>query len=754
MNPEAPERSTRLLLMALRREQDVVLCRNRARAIAATLRFDRQQQVRIATAVSEIARNAFRYANEATVEFSLTRSQTGSNRRMTQSFVTVVRDRGPGIGDLAAILAGTYRSTSGMGMGILAAKRLVDSVDIDTEARGTTVRLVQELPKGVEISPLDLQRIANEVSRSSQAALLEELAAQNQELITTLDQLSTQRVELEKVNDELSETNRGVVALYDELDTVQRVSRVVASKLDLTALLQAITDATVEVSGAECGGFFRKEAETGNFTCQTVAGPLGIALQNCSLVNIDELVTPGTDQQIIRVDDLTADKRPFPLSPHLPIRSFLALSVRDSNGEIAGALAFAHRSPAIFTERTERILAIVTVQVSIGLENAQLYRSARAASAAKDQFLAILSHELRTPLMPIFAILGAIERNPEVPETIRSDLLVINRNLQLEARLIDDLLDLTRINKGKISLLREIVDVHELIRSVRQLCQVAIDTQQVRFEMQLDAPRFHLLGDAGRLQQVLWNLLSNAIKFTPAGGTIELRTSVVADHEFRLQLTDSGRGLGSDSLERIFQPFEQGDLSVPPQFGGLGLGLAIAKAIVDAHNGQIRAESSGFGAGSTFTVILPLVEPQQIRTAKPPRLESSVAHRAFRILLVDDHQDTLEFMSRFLTLSGHEIVTASSYGEALSIGQQQRFDLVISDIGLPDGSGYELMHALQASSPVKGIALSGYGMKGDVDRSIAAGFSAHLTKPCDLSVLNTTIDKILSEIPEGRFTSI
>ncbi len=744
MNSETSERSTRLLSMAIRRDQDVVLCRNRARTIAAALRFDQQQQVRIATAVSEIARNAFRYAREATAEFSVTRSRTEANRRIAQSFVTIVRDGGPGIGDLPSILAGTYVSTSGMGMGILAAKRLMDSVHIETEASGTTVRLVQEVPKGVDLNALDLQSIAGEISSSSQAELLGELAAQNQELITTLDQLNTQRVELEKINDELGETNRGVVALYDELDTVQRVGRVVASKLDLAALLQAITDATVEVSGAECGGFFRKEPQTANFICQTVAGPLGIALQNCSLINVDELVASGPDQQIIRVDDLAADKRSSPLSPHLPIRSFLALSVRNSIGEIAGALAFAHRSPAIFTERTERILAIVAVQVSIGLENAQLYRSARAASAAKDQFLAILSHELRTPLTPVFAILAAIERYPDLPEAIRSDLRVVSRNLQLEARLIDDLLDLTRIDKGKISLQREIIDVHNLIRSVHELCQPAIDTQQVRFEMRLEAPRYHVLGDAGRLQQVFWNLLSNAIKFTPAGGMVELRTSVVAGREFCVRLTDSGRGIGSDSLESIFQPFEQGDLSVPPQFGGLGLGLAIAKGIIDAHEGQIRAESPGPDKGATFTVTIPLAEIQQIQNAQPPRTEQPAANKSVRILLVDDHEDTLEFMSRFLTLCGHNVVTASTCVKALSIGQQQEFDLLISDIGLADGSGYELMHALQALSPVKGIALSGYGMKADVDRSVAAGFSAHLTKPCDLSALNATIEKVLS----------
>jgi signal transduction histidine kinase/CheY-like chemotaxis protein len=744
MNSEAPERSTRLTSMALRREQDVVLCRNRARTIAATLRFDRQQQVRIATAISEIARNAFRYGREAKVEFSVTRSRVGAGL-ISHSFVTVVRDRGPGISNLSSILAGTYRSANGKGKGILAAKRLMDEVHIDTATIGTTVRLVQNLPRDLDLSPLELQGIANEIGRASQAQLLDELAEQNQELITTLDQLNTQRIELAKINDELGETNRGVVALYDELDTVQRVSRVVASKLELADLLQAITDATVEVSGAECGGFFRKEPQLVNFTCQTVAGPLGIAFQNCSLVNADELIASGTDQQIVRVDDLTADNnRPFPLNPYLPIRSLLVLGVRNSIGEIAGALVFAHRSPAAFTERTERILAIVAVQVSIGLENAQLYRSARAASAAKDQFLAILSHELRTPLTPIFAILATIERYPELPEKIRSDLLVINRNLQLEARLIDDLLDLTRINKGKISLLCEIVDVHKLIRSVGQLCQVAIDAQQVQLEMHLEAPRHHLFGDAGRLQQVLWNLLSNAIKFTPAGGTVTLRTSVVAGNKFCLCLTDSGRGINSDLLERIFQPFEQGDLAVPPRFGGLGLGLAIARAIVDAHQGQIQAESSGLGQGATFTVTLPLAEDKQIQEAEPARPETPVAGKTVRILLVDDHEDTLEFMSRFLKLSGHQVVSASSYGQALDAGKQHQFDVVISDIGLPDGNGYALMQALQALSPVKGIALSGYGMKADVDRSVAAGFAAHLTKPCDLSVLNATIEKVLS----------
>jgi signal transduction histidine kinase len=212
----------------------------------------------------------------------------------------------------------------------------------------------------------------------------------------------------------------------------------------------------------------------------------------------------------------------------------------------------------------------------LDLENAQLYRAAQAASAAKDQFLAILSHELRTPLTPIFAVLADLEDYPDLPEKVRSDLLVISRNLQLEAQLIDDLLDLTRISRGKISLRCEITNVHSLIQSVSRLCQSEIDKQQISFELRLEASRCHVPGDAGRLQQVFWNLLTNAVKFSNVGGKIELRTSVVADAELHIRLTDDGCGIDPESLEIIFQPFEHGAISASPRFSGLGLGLAIS----------------------------------------------------------------------------------------------------------------------------------------------------------------------------------
>jgi CheY-like chemotaxis protein len=335
-----------------------------------------------------------------------------------------------------------------------------------------------------------------------------------------------------------------------------------------------------------------------------------------------------------------------------------------------------------------------------------------------------------------------MEQDPDLPEKIRSDLLLMTRNLQLEAQLIDDLLDLTRISKGKISLQSEVTDVHSLIRSVSQLCQGEIAKQQLSFEMHLEAPRYYVRGDPGRIQQVLWNLLNNAVKFATLGGRIELRTSVVAGKELRIQFADDGRGIEPELLQRIFQPFDQGDISVH-QFGGLGLGLAISKFIIDAHQGKIWAESPGLGQGATFTISLPLAELEQAPAVAIPGPKPA-ARRAARILLVDDHEDTLEVMRRFLRRGGHQVVTASTFQQALSIGQLEKFDLLISDLGLADGNGYELISALKAVSSVKGIALSGYGMKSDVDRSMSAGFSAHLIKPCSPSILNATIEKVLS----------
>jgi signal transduction histidine kinase len=746
MTVQPLDQKTPLMAMPLQQEKDVVLCRNRARLIAGMLGFDKQQQVRIATAVSEIARNAFRYAKGAAAEFALISRQARLTDPAVQALLVIVKDQGPGMAALEAVLAGTYSSTTGMGMGIRGARRLMDSLDIQTGSQGTTVIMTHQLPRGARITSANIQKIVEELTHSAPANPMDELAVQNTELVQTIEELNTQRGELDKINEELSETNRGVVALYDELDTVYRVSRVVASKLDFESLLSAITDATVDISGAEFGVFFHRDGEEVALVCHAASGVLAPHLKGFSTAVVKTLTAEMAGvSEALRVDNSAIDRLGEPFGPENRIATTLSVAVRGSDGSLAGIMLFGHRTPNFFTERTERILASVAVQVSIGIENAKLYQSVRSASLAKDNFLAILSHELRTPLNPVFGILSALEGRKDLPADVPLDLQVMRRNLELEARLIDDLLDLTRIVKGNIPLQSKVIDLHELIHSVCRTCLSEIQRKELIVDLQLNARTFHVIGDPTRLQQVLWNLLNNAIKFTPVAGKVVFQTSDDGSGRIRISLTDTGRGIDFESMERIFRPFEQGDPHVATQFGGLGLGLAISKAILDAHGGDISASSEGMNAGATFTVILPLTEtPVSSEQASVPSPAEVKGPAGLSILLVDDHEDTREIMSRLLVLRGHAVVTADCCAAALERAAGQEFDLLVSDLGLPDGSGHGLMKELKEKYSLKGIALSGYGMESDLKRSEEAGFIAHLTKPVDLASLEAVIQKIFS----------
>lgn len=727
----------RLIQMPLQQDTDVVLSRNRARIIAEGLSFERNDQVRVATAVSEITRNAHRYAREGRVTFSV------ATDAQEQYLLVTISDSGPGISDLDAILSGAYRSRTGMGMGIRGAHRLMDRVEIDTGAQGTTVRLWQKLPRGKSAGPLDLQRIGEALSQTAKRNPLDELAAQNRDLTVSLEEISEQRLTLAEVNEELKETNRGVVALYDELETVHRLGRVVASRLDMDSLLSAITDATTELSAAEFGAFYQLPGDSEDLVCQAVAGKLKREPASFRPVPASALALPES-ADVVQFDESEA-KRVSSLLGLYPLRSLLACPVLDASGELMGALVFGHSEPGTFTERTERILSTVAVQASVGIANARLYRNVQTANDAKAQFLAVLSHELRTPLNPVFAILATFEEQPDLSPQMREDLHVMRRNLQLEARLIDDLLDLTRISEGKMPFEHEIVELHQIASAAIQTCRSEMDRKPVRLKLQLAASRHHVLGDATRLQQVFWNLLNNAVKFSPAGGLLTVKTANVTEDAITLIVTDEGRGMESASLDRIFKPFEQEDRNVTTRFGGLGLGLAISRGIISAHRGAIRAESEGLNRGATFIVTLPVVEAPQMEFAqtKPDVLAEEKA--ALRILLVDDHDDTRMIMGRILSMRGFDVSEASSVAEAFAKFESQGYDLVISDLGLPDGSGHDLMARMRALRPVKGIALSGYGMESDVDRSHAAGFSKHLTKPVEVKHLDDAIREVMAK---------
>src|SRR5438270_13612979 len=313
--------------------------------------------------------------------------------------------------------------------------------------------------------------------------------------------------------------------------------------------------------------------------------------------------------------------------------------------------------------------------------------AAQKASKAKDDFLAALSHELRTPLTPALAAATYLQDNAEkLPPEFTEDIEIIKRNVQLQARLIDDLLDLTRIARGKLHLEFEDCDAHKIIKNALEMAESAIAAKQLNISTALEAKQCHILADCIRLQQVFWNLINNAVKFTAQGGQITLRTFNDKDGRFHFEIEDTGIGIEPQRLASLFQPFEQADPSVSRQFGGLGLGLAISKRLVDLHHGRIEADSAGRSFGATFKVTLDTLPQGAAAVGLNHRLGGKTS-KPLRILLVEDHQDTRRTLSRLLTHFGHNVVTADKVEGAMAIMASNNIDAVLCDIGLPDGRG-------------------------------------------------------------------
>jgi nitrogen-specific signal transduction histidine kinase/ActR/RegA family two-component response regulator len=375
--------------------------------------------------------------------------------------------------------------------------------------------------------------------------------------------------------------------------------------------------------------------------------------------------------------------------------------------------------------------------------------AAESASHAKDQFVAALSHELRTPLAPVLLSAAALREDARLPADVREEMAMMERNIALEARLIDDLLDLTRITRGKLPLRTEPCDAHSLLSHAIDIVREEARAKNIALVLDLAAQRFGIIGDPARLQQVFWNLLKNAVKFTPAGGRIEIKTrDDRAKDRLTIEVIDTGLGFAPDAADRIFRPFEQAGRDDDHRLGGLGLGLAIARAIVDLHGGIIRAGSRGIGLGATFTVELPgpAPAPHGMLTAhaqESAESAESATGAPRRILLVEDHEPTLAVLHRLLTRAGHEVIPAQNIAAALAAVENHSFHILISDLGLPDGTGVELISALRARHPpFQAIALSGYGMEADLLRTREAGFAAHLVKPIDFDQLRHALQKL------------
>lgn len=408
--------------------------------------------------------------------------------------------------------------------------------------------------------------------------------------------------------------------------------------------------------------------------------------------------------------------------------------IRDASGKVIGGSDIAR-------DITERKNYEQRLEESLARE--------MAANRAKDDFLAALSHELRTPLNPVLLLASDGVRNNDYSPQARMDFDTIRKNIELEARLIDDMLDLTRITRGKLTLDMKPVDIHIALHDAAGTVQADVERKQIQLTLNLNADRPIVRGDAVRLRQIFWNVLKNAVKFTPYEGKISIETRTLAEDKLVVAIADTGIGMEADELERVFGAFAQGT----HHFGGLGLGLAISRALVELHAGSIRAESEGKNRGAKFSIELPVAkELEQYDAARagavPPATApmKKIQTRNIRILLVEDHEPTRASLTQLLSRRNYKVTPCGSLAEARSIVGKIKFNLLISDIGLPDGNGYDLMEELRKHSQMKGIALTGYGMENDVNRSYAAGFAAHLTKPVRMESLDDALSVALRDV--------
>jgi signal transduction histidine kinase/CheY-like chemotaxis protein len=548
---------------------------------------------------------------------------------------------------------------------------------------------------------------------------------------------------------------------------LNRTGQALASTLDADMLLQAITDAATQLSGARFGAFFYTKQDEGgeNLLLYALSGAPRAAFDTFGHPRATAVFGPTFHNEgIVRSDDITRDPRYGLSGPHfgmpkghLPVRSYLAVPVVARSGTVLGGLFFGHPEPGVFSERTERIVAGVAAQAAVALDNARLYEAAqksalerdallqseRAArveaerlSRMKDEFLAMLAHELRNPLAPISSSAALLTIQFRDEPRIRQASAIIGRQVKHMSRLIDDLLDVSRVTRGLVTLQVEEVDLCDVVRSALDQARPLIDEKSHRVELSLPRQPVLVEGDATRLIQAVANILNNAAKYTPPAGTIRIALAT-SDGRACLEVRDNGSGMPAELLPSVFEPFSQGARTLARSQGGLGLGLALVKKLVEMHGGEARADSAGVGLGSVFTIDLPCprCEGDAQAGARPTDAQ---AFRPLRVIVVDDNEDAADSLATLLRVQGHAVAVAYTGQDALLQAERERPDAMVVDIGLPDMDGYQLGAMLRARPALRGVVLiaaTGYGGEQDRIRAREAGFAHHLVKPVDMAAL-------------------
>jgi signal transduction histidine kinase/DNA-binding response OmpR family regulator len=545
--------------------------------------------------------------------------------------------------------------------------------------------------------------------------------------------------------------------------TLNDVGAIVASELDRGKVVQAVTDAATELTTAEFGAFFYNVVNDAgeSYTLFTISGVPREAFSKFPMPRNTTVFDPtfkGTS--VVRSDDITQDPRygqhpPYHGMPpgHLPVRSYLAVPVKGRSGQVIGGLFFGHSEPARFGEHHERLAIGIASWAAVALENASLYTSVQEASRLKDDFLASLSHELRTPLNAILGYARMLRTGATPVDRQRKAIETIERNATSLTQIVEDVLDISRIVSGKIRLNVQAVDFPQVVRHALDVILPAAEAKGVRVETVLDPHAAPISGDPERLQQVLWNLLSNAVKFTERGGKVQVRLERVNSH-IEVTVSDTGVGISPQFLPHVFERFRQADAGPGRERGGLGLGLSIARQLVEMHGGTIEASSEGPGLGSTFRVKIPLMilrEMPDDLSRVHPRSAAEAPHgigtgelRGIHVLAVDDEQDALSLLAEALEAAGARVTTATAAAEALALLGVEPTHVLIADLGMPDEDGFQFIgrirrHPDPLVSAIPAAALTAYARSDDRVKALRAGFDIHLAKPIDPAELVTTI---------------
>lgn len=632
-------------------------------------------------------------------------------------------------------------------------------------ARETHTRQVLELQSQDRWFAKTIDPVLNEFGTFTGAVLILADITNRKRIEAEREQAEIVLAERNQRLDLLYETTRDLLSSDQPLTLISSLFKKLKETLEVDVYLNYLIDHDRnQLHLVSYGGFTASEAQQVEWLeyGQTVCG--AVAQQGQQIVYA--AIPKSTDP---KVDHLRS----------LGIRAYSCQPLI-AQGQVLGTLAFGSRHRNQFTAAETNLMQALCDQMAIALDRSRLLTSLqqqtdqlRQANRIKDEFLAVLSHELRSPLNPILGWAKILQTGQQDQAKTQYALETIERNAKLQAQLIEDLLDVSRILQGKLSLNTSPVGLPFTIKAALETVRLAAEAKSITIQTTLNPNVGQVLGDSNRLQQVLWNLISNAVKFTPPGGSVQVRLEQVESQRVgeresgnaevastpnltpptyaQITISDTGKGISSDFLPYVFDYFRQADSTTTRRFGGLGLGLAIVRHLVELHGGTVQADSPGDEQGATFIVRLPVIPISNSNPAYP----TSLAHSNFdlsglRVLFVDDERDSRELVAFLLEQHGASVTQAESANEVLGNLRQAKFDLLISDIGMPETDGYTLIRQIQEQLPDHGrdilaIALTAYAGEIDQQQALAAGFQQHITKPIEPDTFMQTIWTLVQE---------